>query len=159
MYTTGSSRYNNNHITRSKPAFRFYLLTWTSAGMLLPKNQSLQLLVKKLQYSIGPPCSSIDGNTSKQPLNRNLLPHGRRLSIVVTCAFERFKRRDPWHFIYVNSHLWYKFSFIREYSIPLYSSIYSHNTSRKLLKCYPIPQLLLHSPFSTSYRFPHHFLP
>ncbi|KAL9303397.1 hypothetical protein ACSQ67_020660 [Phaseolus vulgaris] len=124
MYTTGSSKYNNNHITRSKPAFRFYLLTWTSAA-----------------------------------LNETSLPHGRRLSIVVTCAFERFKRRDPWHFIYVNSHLWYKFSFIREYSIPLYSSIYSHNTSRKLLKCYPIPQLLLHSPFSTSYRFPHHFLP
>jgi len=97
MYTTGSSRYNNNHITKSNPAFRVYLLSWTSAGMLIPKNQSLQLLVKKLQYSIGPPCSSIDGNTSIQPLNRKLLPHGRRLSIVVTHAFERFKRRDPWH--------------------------------------------------------------
>ena len=37
MYTTGGLSYNNNLNTRSKPAFWFYLLTWTSADMLLPR--------------------------------------------------------------------------------------------------------------------------
>lgn len=51
------------------------------------ENLSLQLLVKKLQNRIGPPCSSINGNISNQPLNRKLLPHGRKKSIVVVVLY------------------------------------------------------------------------
>ena len=136
MYTTGGFSYNSNLNTRSKLHFGFIFLLGYQQVCSFQENQSLQLLVKKLQNRIDPPCSSITGNISNQPLNRKLLPHGKKKSIVVTHAFVKFKRGDPCHIIYVDFQL-----------------------ACKLVKYYPIPQLLLHTPFRTSYQNPHHFLP
>ncbi|KAL9328562.1 hypothetical protein ACSQ67_003565 [Phaseolus vulgaris] len=69
-----ASDITDNLNTRSKPAFWFYLLTWTSAGMLLPREPITSVACQKTTKRIGPPRSSINGNISNQPLNENRYP-------------------------------------------------------------------------------------